>query len=156
MRVSKILTPIALTAFIMIVLGIISFFTATNWVFLTIKGPWIPLETTVMPKETVCTELEGIICKLTNYSIRPVNYGTIFSIEKWLEDRWETVPVPKGFSFTLDIALIPPFSSIELYYPTGWFTQSSGDGLYRIKQNVWVGGSLNATEHPLYCKFTVK
>ncbi len=156
MRIRRLFLLIGLTVAVLIVLGIISFFTATNWVSLTIKGPWQPQAATITPESAITTGLPGIKCKLTNYSVRPVDYGTDFSIEKWVEDRWEPVPVPEGFRFALGISVVMPFSSSELIYPTGWFTQSSGDGLYRIVQNVWVGDAKNANKHALYREFSVE
>jgi hypothetical protein len=155
MRVPKIFLPIGLTAFILIVLCIVSFFTATNWVFLTTKEPEPSVGTTITPESAVTKNLAGIKCKLTNYSIRPVYYEARFSIEKWVEDRWEEVPTPEDLRFSLGIEIVRPFSSVELFYPTSLFTESSGDGEYRIVQNVWVGDSQNAKKHALYCKFTV-
>jgi hypothetical protein len=156
MRIRKIILPIALAVAVLIVLGIVYYFTTTNWVSLTIKGPWQPETTAVTQESAVTTGLPGLKCKLTNYSVRLVEYGDIFSIEKWVEDQWEPLPVPKGFIFPLGISRVKPFSSVELFYSTGWFTHNSGDGLYRIAQNVWAGDSHNAPGRPLYCQFTVE
>jgi hypothetical protein len=155
MRFPKKFIPIALAASILMVLGIISFFTATNWVFLTAKEPVMSPGTAITPGSAIITDPAGIKCKLTNYAIRPVYYGARFSVEKWVEDRWEEMPAPEGLRFDLGISIVRAFSSIELFYPASLFTGSSGDGLYRIRQNVWAGDAKNAAEHPLYCEFTV-
>jgi hypothetical protein len=155
MRFSKKFLPIVVVASILIVLGIISFFTATNWVFLTAKEPFMSTGTTMTPGSAIATDPAGIKCKLTNYAIRPVYYGVRFSVEKWVEDRWEEMPWPEGLHFSLGISVVWPFSPVELFYPASLFTASSGDGLYRIIQNIWVGDAKNATEHALYCEFTV-
>jgi hypothetical protein len=155
MRFSKKFLPIVLAVSILIVLGIVSFFTATNWVFLTAKEPVLSTGTATTPGSGITTDPAGIKCKLTNYAIRPVYYGARFSVEKWVEDRWEEMPAPEGLRFSLGISVVWPFSSVELFYPASLFTESSGDGLYRVVLNVWVGYPQNAKEHPLYCEFTV-
>jgi hypothetical protein len=155
MRFPKKFLPIAVAFLILIVLGIVSFFTATNWVFLTTNEPVLSQAIAPTPGSALATDPAGIKCKLTNYSIRPVYYGARFSVEKWVEDRWEEVPTPEGLRFTLGIAVVRPFSSVELFYPASLFSESSGDGLYRIMQDVWVGDSRNARKHALYCQFTV-
>jgi hypothetical protein len=155
MRVSKIYLIVALIAFILIVLGTVSFFTATHWACLTtqeaVQSPGI----TTLPESDVTTEWAGLQCKLANYSIRPVYYGAQFSVEKWVADRWEELPAPEGLRFELGINNLRPFSSVERFYPTGLFTANSGEGLYRIKQNIWVGEHQKANEQALYCQFTL-
>jgi hypothetical protein len=155
MRIPKIFLPIAVVVSILIVLCVVSFFTATNWVFLTTKEAVLSRGTAITPGPAITANPTGVKCKLTNYSIRPVYYGARFSIEKWVEDRWEEVPAPEDLRFTLGISVVRPFSSVELFYPASLFTESSGDGVYRIVQNIWVGDSQNAKKYALFCKFTV-
>jgi hypothetical protein len=153
---TRIVAVIGLAAAIIIVLGIVFYFIAPNWVSLTIKGPWQPEVMAVTAESANTTGLPGLKCKLTNYSIRQMEYGDEFTIEKRVADRWEPLPVPRGFAFSLTIAKVDPFSSVELFYSTGWFAHNSGDGLYRVVQYVWFGDSRNAPGHPLYCEFTIE
>ena len=110
MKVHKTFLSIALVVILLIVSGCVSFFTATNWVFLTTKNPVQSPGTATPPASVMTMEPEGITCKLTNYSIRPVYYGALFSIEKWVEDRWEELPVPEDLRFHLGISVVKPFS----------------------------------------------
>lgn len=155
MRHSKIFLAISGALFILIVLGTVSFFTATNWVSLTAKEMALSGVTAFTTESVTTAEPTGIKCKLTNYSIRPVYYGAYFSVEKWEGDRWEDVPAPEDLRFTLGILVVKPFSSTELFYPTGLFTGTTGGGAYRIVQEVWVGDSRTAKRHELYCDFTI-
>lgn len=153
-RNPKIILPIAAAVSILIIVSIVSFFTATNWIFLTTKEV-VQLPGTTIPGSSMTTQPAGIKCKFTNYSIRPIYYGARFSVEKWVEDRWEEVPAAENLRFTLGISVVMPFTSEDEFYPTSLFTETSGSGGYRIVQDVWVGDSKNAKEHALYCKFTV-
>lgn len=147
--------PVVVAVSILIIVSIVSFLTATNWVFLTTKEAVQFPGTTITPGSSMTTQPSGIQCKLTNYSIRPVYYGTRFSVEKWVEDRWEEVPAPENLRFNLGISVVMPFSSADEFYPTSLFTETSGSGVYRIVLNTWAGDSRQAKQHALYCKFTV-
>jgi hypothetical protein len=154
MRHPKIFLAISGALFILIVLGMVSFFTATNRVSLTAKEAAPAEESAFATGSAITTEPTGIQCNLANYSIRPVYYGARFSVEKWVEDRWEEVPAPEDLRFTLGILVVKPFSSTELFYPASLFTETTGGGAYRIVQDVWMGDSRTAKRHELYCEFT--
>lgn len=142
MRVSKSLA-IALAFVIVVSLGIYLFSNAEKRASLTTKqaiiGPGTPT----------------IECTLRNCSLRPIYYGHDFQVERWVDDRWETVKASQNFRYLLSIAMVWPLSSKSIPYPISLYADFSEDGLYRIVQTVWTGEAKNAIKYPLYCEFTV-
>ena len=147
-RSHRIVLPIAVFVSLLIMLAIASFFTATNWVFLKVN------ETVPFAEVTVPADPDETKCEFSNYSIRPVYYGSRFSVEKWENDGWDALSWPEGLRYDLGISMIRPFSTVERKYPTSLFAENHGAGLYRIVQDVWVGDNQNAARQ-VYCEFTI-